>query len=467
MQTENKIKQFIGIILLLSQLTINAQVKPLPALKVSENHRFLVTKNNQPFFWLADTGWLLFTKLTRAEVITYLNDRQQKGFNVIQVMGLHEFPKAVNVYGDSALINRDISKVKVTIGASFENPLEYDFWDHVDFVIREAEKRGIYIAFVPVWGSNVKAGWVTEKQATVYASFLANRYKNQSNIIWLNGGDLLGTDGEDVWQTIGKTIKAIDPNHLMTFHPKGRNSSSEWFHTASWLDFNLFQSGHKDYKQDTSKLSFGEDNWKYVNRDYALQPYKPTIDGEPSYEHIPHGLHDSLAPIWYAPDIRRYAYWSVFAGGFGFTYGHNAVMQFHNGKGKGDYFCDQNWADAIKDTASMQMQYVKKILIALPYLERVPNQSIVLNQGNRYEYLAATTGKNFALVYTYTGRNMQLKMGVIAGNTVSASWYNPRNGQFQLIGNFKNIGSHEFDPPGVVKEGNDWVLLLKSITAKK
>jgi hypothetical protein len=62
---------------------------------------------------------------------------------------------------------------------------------------------------------------------------------------------------------------------------------------------------------------------------------------------------------------------------------------------------------------------------------------------------------------------MQLKMGVIAGDTVSASWYNPRNGQMQLIGNFKNIGSHEFNPPGVVKEGNDWVLLLKSITAKK
>ena len=55
--------------------------------------------------------------------------------------------------------------------------------------------------------------------------------------------------------------------------------------------------------------------------DYALKPTKPTLDGEPSYEHIPEGLHDSLNRRWNAADIRRYAYWSVFAGAAGFTYG--------------------------------------------------------------------------------------------------------------------------------------------------
>jgi hypothetical protein len=27
--------------------------------------------------------------------------------------------------------------------------------------------------------------------------------------------------------------------------------------------------------------------------------------------------------------VRRYAYWSVFAGSCGHTYGHNAIMQFY------------------------------------------------------------------------------------------------------------------------------------------
>ena len=34
-----------------------APVAALPPLRVSENHRFLVTADGQPFWWLADTAW--------------------------------------------------------------------------------------------------------------------------------------------------------------------------------------------------------------------------------------------------------------------------------------------------------------------------------------------------------------------------------------------------------------------------
>jgi hypothetical protein len=35
-------------------------------LAVSANHRFLQRADGTPFFWLADTGWLLLTRLDRA-----------------------------------------------------------------------------------------------------------------------------------------------------------------------------------------------------------------------------------------------------------------------------------------------------------------------------------------------------------------------------------------------------------------
>jgi hypothetical protein len=50
------------------------------------------------------------------------------------------------------------------------------------------------------------------------------------------------------------------------------------------------------------------------------------LDGEPSYEGIPQGLHDPTQPLWTDADARRYAYWSVFAGACGHTYGDNAVL---------------------------------------------------------------------------------------------------------------------------------------------
>ena len=82
---------------------------------------------------------------------------------------------------------------------------------------------------------------------------MGKRYKDQWNIIWLNGGDIIGSEEQQVWKTIGETLRANDQNHLITFHPRGRTASSDWFHNASWLDFNMVQSGHRRYDQDTIK----------------------------------------------------------------------------------------------------------------------------------------------------------------------------------------------------------------------
>jgi hypothetical protein len=141
--------------LLLIQTSAQAQIKPLPKLKVSSNGRYFATQNGQPFFWLGDTGWLLFIKLTREEAVQYLEQRKQQGYNVIQVMVLHDVRKAVNVYGDSALINQNAATPAITKGNNFKDTTQYDFWDHVDYVIDQAEQRGIYMALVPVWGTNV------------------------------------------------------------------------------------------------------------------------------------------------------------------------------------------------------------------------------------------------------------------------------------------------------------------------
>lgn len=441
----------------------DAQVQP-QLLKVSQNKRYFTTADGKPFFWLGDTGWLLFVKLTREETDAYLEDRKQKGFNVIQVMVLHDVKHAVNVYGDSALVNNNPAMPKTTPGNSFKDSVQYDFWDHVDYVINKAAEKGLYLALVPVWGNNVKSGLVNEKQAIVFSTFLANRYKSKTNIIWMNGGDIKGTDSLHVWNAIGNTLKANDANHLITFHPRGRSTSSTWFHQENWLDFNMFQSGHKDYAQDTTEPRIGEDNWKFCVNDYVLQPAKPMLDGEPSYEMIPHGLHDTLAPKWTDNDVRRYAYWSVLAGGCGFTYGHNAVMQFYKaGTGQGAYGCREPWQQALNDSGAKQMQYVKKLLLSKSYFDRVPDQSLIAkDQGEKYDYLVASRGKEYAFIYTYTGRKIDVALGKIAGKSINAKWFNPKNGSYTVIGNFVNNGIQEFTPPGTKKEGNDWVLVLES-----
>ncbi len=446
--------------LLLASLT-NAQVKQL---KVSANNRYFQTIDGKPFFWIGDTGWLLFVKCDREDAIRYLETRKQQGFNVVQVMVLHDMNNTRNVYGDYALINEDASKPNVTPGNDFADTTAYDYWDHVDFIVDEASKRGIYMAMVPVWGSNVKGGKVNAQQGEEYAKFLANRYKNNTNIIWLNGGDVRGTEGMDVWKVIGPTLKKYDPKHLVTYHPRGRYSSSEWFHNETWLDFNMFQSGHKDYAQDTSSNEtnhYGEDNWKFADVDYKLKPTKPTLDGEPSYENIPHGLHDSLQPRWVAADIRRYAYWSVFAGGAGFTYGENATMQFNKmGDWTANYGVTMNWKQAILSPGAMQMHHLKKLMLTKSYFDRVPAQELVTDSGERYNRVAATRGTNYAMFYVYNGRSFAINATKLKFVATKANWFNPATGKQQIVKGYKK-GMASFDPPGEQKDGNDWVLILE------
>ena len=453
-------KKLATIILLLSMVQSHAQ---LPLLRISANKRFFQTADGKPFFWMGDTGWLLFIKCNREDAIKYLDMRKQQGFNVVQVMLIHDIDLGTNVYGDSALHKKDVSLPHTTRGKSFNKEEEYDFWDHVDYIIDEAAKRGIYMALVPAWGGNVK--YINEVQAKVYATFLANRYKNKSNIIWLNGGDIKGSDGLDVWKMIGRTIRSIDKNHLITFHPRGRNSSSAWFHNESWLDFNMFQSGHRSYAQDTSSsetLHYGEDNWRYVNDDYRLKPAKPTFDGEPSYEDIPYGLHRADQPYWKAHEVRRYGYWSVFAGGCGFTYGHNSVMQFYTPGDSGiSFFPKIKWQDGMTAPGAGQMQYLKQLILSKSYFDRVPAQELVTDNGDRYERILATRGKTYAMFYTYNGRNFGVAISKMSFIPTQATWFSPKDGKKIKIAEYRNTSTISFDPPGDRADGNDWVLILE------
>ena len=452
-------KKYFTIALLLTTFTANAQ---LQTLKISANKRYFQTADGKPFFWLGDTGWLLFIKCKREDAIKYLDDRKAKGFNVIQVMLIHDINLGVNAYGDSSIHNKDVSQLVIK-DENVVDDLQYGYWDHVDFIIDQAAKRGIYMGLVPVWGGNIKH--VSVEQARVYAIFLANRYKNKPNIIWLNGGDIKGGDALEKWNTIGSTIRSIDKKHLMTFHPRGRNSSSAWFHKEKWMDFNMFQSGHRSYAQDTSSneiLHYGEDNWKYVNYDYKLKPIKPTLDGEPSYEDIPYGLHRADEPYWQDYEIRRYAYWSVFAGGAGFTYGHNSVMQFYTPGDSGiSFFPKQKWQEGLQAEGAGQMQYLKKLLLSKSYFDRVPAQELVIDNREKYDRVLATKGKSYAMFYVYNGREFKVGIKKLKFKLEKASWFNPKNGKQQFIQEYSNTTIKNFNPPGEKENGNDWVLILE------
>ena len=412
-------------------------------LKVSENKRFLVHEDGTPFFWLGNTAWLISERLDRDEVEFYLTREREAGYNVEQIQVLNAIP-TYNKYGHQAN-DASFNFAKYTV------PGIYGYWDHLDYIVDFAASQGIYIAMDCIWGSQISM--MDAQKAAMLGKFLGERYRNKPNIIWMIGGDIMGDKGMSSWDALARAIKKVDANHLMTFHPRGRTTSAWWYNDREWLDFNMFQSGHRRYGQRngdgdyTIKENTEEDNWRYVTMslprsvggELESEMLHPVIDGEPSYEDIPQGLHDFSAPRWKDCDVRRYAYWAVFAGCFGHTYGHNSIMQFMRPGLLGSFGAEKPWWEAMQDSGYHQMKYLKWLILSFPFTDRVADQSIVCGQnGERYDRVVVCRGKDYLLAYNYSGKPMCLDLTKITGEKKKVWVMNPADGSLHFLGEMDN-----------------------------
>lgn len=425
-------------------------------LRISENHKYFM-KGERPFFWLGDTAWLMLQKLDEEEIRKYFRNRLELGYNVIQTVLIHIFPK------DGMAENLE---------PGIKNVLEAEYWEFCDRIFHMAEEMGIYLGVLPAWGSLVKGGTLTEENIGRYAEFLGKRYQKLSNIIWILGGDVRGDVNPDVVVKEAEILKSYNPERLMTFHPFGRTSSSLWFHQEHWLDFNLFQSGHRRYDQDqlgewddnsAGEAFFGEDNWRYVDRDHSRTVLKPTLDGEPSYEGIPQGLHNPRNPFWEEWDVRRYAYWSVFAGAAGHTYGSSAIMQFFNAApGTGAYGVRENWTDALHHSGGAQMQFLKELMQSVDFMQGTPmNRLLLSGQKERYHRISVFAGEAFIFCYDYMGDEFLLDLTSYRDKKMAAYWMNPESGVSSYIETITGMDQWNASPVARKGRANDWVLVLR------
>jgi len=431
-------------------------MREFPSVRVSDNRRFLATESGEPFFWLGDTAWELFHRLTREEAESYLENRRRKGMNVIHAVALAEFDgiRTPNAYGDFALIDEDPTR---------PNEAYFRF---VDEVIDLAAAKKLYVGLLPTWGDKVTPMWgagpaiFTVENARIYGRWLGERYRDRSNILWILGGDRPTQKDEDDFRPIWRAMAAgIDEGTgarpFKTFHPWGGHSTSEELHAEAWLDLNMMQSGHGSGRSVPV--------WEMIEHDYALTPVKPTLDDEPNYEDHP----ISPWPTWNPAngyfrdhDVRQQSYRSVFAGGCGVTYGHQSIWQFCSERHAPINHADRTWQAALDRLGATQMIHLRRLMESRPYFSRIPDQSLLVdNPAERGSHMRATRDENgrYAFVYTPMVQPVTVHLDWAAGSQMRAWWYNPRTGGATVIGEFSGSGRVSFNPP---VDGPDWVLVL-------
>ncbi len=449
------------------------------SLTISDDGRFIENQEGKPFLWIGDTAWELFHKLDREEAIDYLTIRAKQGFTLIQAVVLAENDglKIPNSYGEIPLIDLDPEK-----------PNE-NYFKHVDFIVDKANDLGLVVGLLPTWGDKVfslhpGAGPVVfnAKNAKTYGEYLGNRYKDKS-IVWILGGDrdIANSEVLEVWRAMAKGLHKGDKgSHLITYHPRGGSSSSNFIHNESWLDFNMYQSGHGD---KFNKV------YQWAETDYLKDPKKPFVDGEPAYEGIsvkfwefcdfktpkkvPEKVLDDNGIIKDASyfqkgfftdyDIRVHAYWDFLSGACGYTYGNNAVWQMFKKGGAISIPCIADWYTSLTHDGASQLIHLKKIFEVYSISKLQPDQSIIygINPHNEEHIRAAKSSEGkWVLIYLSKGQKVKVVMHKVLDKTVIANWYNPKDGTMTAIGEFSNREILEFSPPssGI---GNDWLLILE------
>ncbi len=430
----------------------------LSRLKVSDNQRFLVQADGTPFFWLGDTAWELFHRCDRDEVEMYLDNRRRKGFTVVQAVILAELDglHTPNSYGDLPLIDDDPTK-----------PYE-PYFRYVDDIVNLAAEKGIYLGLLPTWGDKVNnRKWgigpaiFNAANARVYGEFLGRRYRDQTHIIWILGGDREAITGEADFRPITRAMAAgiiagCGQETLMTYHPQGGQSSAMWFHEDDWLSFNMWQSGHG--RRDNG-------NWELITHDYHRTPAKPVLDGESSYEDHP---VDPYTRQWQPEygyfddyDVRKSGYRAVFAGAFGHTYGHHSIWQMYRQGREPKTYPRCDWITALDRPGAGQISHLRRLMESRPFLTRIPDQGLLASDAGEGAFHVRATrdaGGSYAMVYIPTaGQAVTINLDRLSGEVVTAWWYDPRTGQSSPIGEYPTTGPRTFTTPAA---GPDWVLVL-------
>jgi hypothetical protein len=434
--------RFLAVILAGAVSPLSLAAAPSPAadgLKVSDNHHYLVDAvTGKPVFFLADTAWNLGA-LKLEEIDTYLQSRADNGFTAI-MFALNFAPQAqeANAYGQPAYIGPD------------KTDLNPEYFKTCDQIVQHAAARGLFVVIYPMWAGQ-KAGTMnnyTPQQLETVGRELGARYAGLPNVIFSAGGEATPhyIDVDRV-NAMGRGLKeGCSGRNLVTVHPMSPFSSSKYYANSPWLDFNLIQA-----KSGSGPANTAYDAAALVLKDWSSTPTHPTMMGEHRYES---GTQED--PIIQ----RRTLYQCVFAGGCGDVYGHDALWQMtpHTAAPWMLHSWTPGvkiWSEALDTPAVRQLHLITSLLYSHPYLERIPDQSLVLT-GQGTDVFTRTEATRdgspgakdatYIMAYLSAPLKVTLDTSVIPANTLNAYWFDPATGATQpLQQRFANPGSMTID----------------------
>lgn len=384
-------------------------------LSISHNHKRL-NKDENDFFYLADTCWSAFTNITEDEWAYYLDVRKSQGFNVLQINILPQWDASQTKLGYTPFEEID--------GKYDYKKINQIYFEHAREMCKVAKNKGFELALTVLWCNYVPDTWCNKHSekgiipyecVDLYIEKIHDTFSDL-NPIYVISGD---TDFEtelciSYYVKAAKLLKNLAPNLLFTTHIRGRYTFIPEA-LLQYLDFIYYQSGHNALNKGNPYLFAEEMKKKY--------PGMPLINSEPCYEEM--GYSGNLYGRWTQFDIRRAAWMSILSGAeAGITYGaagiyswHRVNMAFDTSKGEG-FATPKPWQDALQFAGSWDYGYIKFFLESNQICDLTPRQDWL------------------------TVDNPEIR---IAGNEDRIVIYSYNNISFSLNQDFSGYTAHVFD----------------------
>jgi hypothetical protein len=343
---------------------------PVFPVRYSSDQHYLVDQNGVPFPVMGRTAWFV-TSLSTSDYHAFIDDTAMRGYDSIEFHVINHDPRGNNPpfdgNGDAPFLDRlDGSSWNGSLSGSapdFTTPNE-TYWSFVDGLLSYCLSKGILVFMFPAYVGygGGDQGWMQEMVANgpekmqAYGVWIATRYRNQKNLVWMMGGDM-GTGGNP----FNPAQTAVE-NALLSGVQSVTGQQSVFF-SAEWNTESIA----------TDQVDFG--SAMTLNGAYSFSGYV-NYQGRRAYGHTPaepayllEEPYDQEGPDGNGVNenatqpVRRFQWWGWLSTTAGYISGNGYVWPFRA----------PAWHDHLDTQGSRDMRRLNAFIGSVPWFKLVPS----------------------------------------------------------------------------------------------
>jgi hypothetical protein len=378
-------------------------------LRVEPGRRYLSHADGSPFLWIGDTAWAAPMSASFADWQTYVADRRDKQFTVLQIFCASEWAGKQDVLGNPPFQGEGLSRW---------NPA---YWQEYEKKVQYANQQGLVVTIMGLM-EPVKR-YPDPASAGRFARNLAARLMGDFVIFSPSFDSRYMSLGD----AVAGSVREAAPLKLITQHPGTDLEAARTYHGKSVLDFCGLQSGAGWGSTPLSPATASRNAIEWTLLLYRLQPPRPVVDLEARY--------DSAFNQQQLPRMpRSCGYLTLLSGAAGYTYGCAGIWNWGQSfVGKDPQASPWEWQQGIKQHSSTEMKLMAEFFGRLDWWRLEPCHELIRNQPEnwlRRMVMAKTATGDLAVAYLPDNPSITINPQSFR-TTMRTRWFNPKTGEEQ------------------------------------